>query len=94
MFRTLRQPSDNNSRGSGENAFKIERDMQLVFEKQEKPSSVPGPSSHYPHRHSTKPSHPQIDQQHDQSGTSYGRLEDLRQASPLRRQDQEEPQEQ
>jgi len=68
--------------------------MLLAFEEQEKSSSATAPSSPRPHHHSAKPSHPQIHQEHDQSGTSYGRLEELRQGSPLRSQDQEEPQQQ
>jgi hypothetical protein len=82
--------------GREENVSELERDMLLAFEEQEKSSSSTAPSSPCPHRHSTEPSHPQIDQEHDQSATNYGRLEELGYGSPLGSQDQEEeePQEQ
>jgi len=88
---TLPKPLDEDGgRGREENISELERDMLLAFEEQEKSSSPTAPSSPRPHRHSTKPSHSQIDQELDQSGTSYGRLEGLRHGSPLRSQDQEE----
>jgi len=94
---TLPQPLDEDGGGeSGENVSELEIDMLLAFEEQEKSSSATAPSSPRPHRHSTGPLHPQIDQEHDQSRTNYGRLEELRHGSPLCSQDQEEeePQEQ
>jgi hypothetical protein len=65
-------------------------DMLLAFEEQEKSLSATAPSSPRPHHHSTELPHPQIDQEHDQSGTNYGRLEELRHGSLLLNQDQEE----
>jgi hypothetical protein len=79
---------------SGEHVSELEMDMLLAFKEQEKSSSATAPSSPRPHHHSTEPPHPRIDQEHDQSGTNYGRLEELRHGSPLRSQDQEGPQEQ
>ena len=88
---------DQNSRGGSEEKTisELEKDLLLAFEEQEKPSFPPAPSSPRPHRPSAKPLHPQIDREHDQSGTGYGRLEELKRGTPLRSQDQgEEPQEQ
>ena len=76
--------------GSDDNVTELERDMLLAFEEQEKSSSVSPPSSPRPPRRSVEPAHPQIDQVHDQSGTSHGRLEELRHGSPLGSQVQEE----
>jgi len=86
---------DENSGGtSDENASKLKKDLLLVFEEQEKSLAI-APRVPRPHHHPTKPSHPPTDQEHDQSGTGYGRLEELGHFSPLRNQDQvEEPQEQ
>ncbi len=61
--------------------------MLLAFEEQEKPSSASDPSSPRPHRQSTKPPHPQIDQEDDQGGSSYGRLDELGYGTLLREQD-------
>jgi hypothetical protein len=69
--------------GSEENVSELERDMLLAFEEQEKSSSATAPSSARPPRHSVEPSHPQIDQEHEQGGTSYSSLEGLRHSSPL-----------
>ena len=71
-------------------------DMLLAFKEQEKSSSVTAPSSACPHCHSTEQSHPWIDQEHDQGGTSHSRLKELGFCSPPRNQDQDEggPQEQ
>jgi hypothetical protein len=71
-----------------ESVSELERDVLLAFEEQEKSSSATIPSSPRPSRRSTEPSHPRIDQTHDQSGTSYGRLEELGYGSPLDSQDQ------
>jgi hypothetical protein len=80
----LLQPLDENSKGrSNENASKLERNMQLVFEEQEKLLSAPAPSSHYPHRPSAEASYFQLSQENDQSGTGYGKLEGSRQDFPL-----------
>jgi hypothetical protein len=59
-------------------------------------SSATAPKSPRPHRHSTEPPHPQIDQEDDQGGSSYGRLDDLGYSTRLREQDhdEEEPQDQ
>jgi hypothetical protein len=57
-------------------------------------TGVPTPSALCPYRPSIEPAHPQIDQEDDQSRTSHGRLEELRRGSPLRSQDQDEPQQQ
>jgi hypothetical protein len=71
----------------------LETDSLPAFEEQEK-SSIITPSSPRPHR-SAEPSHLQVDQEHDQSGTGNARLEELRHGSPLRSRGQkEEPQEQ
>lgn len=68
-------------------------DMLLAFKEQEKPSAT-APSSARHHR-SAEPLHPQIDEEHDQSGTGNFRFEELGLDTPLRSQDQgEEPQEQ
>jgi hypothetical protein len=85
---------EDGGRGSHENASKLERDLLPAFGEQKKSSSAPAPSSPRPHCDSVEPPLPQIDREHDQSGTSYGRLEELGHGSPLRSQDQEEPQEQ
>jgi hypothetical protein len=59
---TLSQPlSENGGGGSDENAYELERDMQLAFEEQEKSSSAPAPGSPCPRRPSAEPSHPQIE---------------------------------
>jgi hypothetical protein len=59
---TLPKPLDEDSRGeSEENVSKLEMDMLLAFEKQEKLSSATAPSSTRPHCHSTEQSHPRID---------------------------------
>ncbi|KAF8847217.1 hypothetical protein BDZ45DRAFT_699380 [Acephala macrosclerotiorum] len=64
-------------------------------EKQDKSSSATAPGSPRPHRHSIEPSHPQINQENDQSRTGNVRLEEFRRGSPLCSQDQGEgPQEQ
>jgi hypothetical protein len=95
---TLPQPLDEVGGGeSEENVSEFERDMLLAFEEHVKSSSATAPSSPLPHRHSTEPPHPQIDQEHDQSEANYARLEELRHGSLLRIQDQKEekePQEQ
>ena len=91
---TLLQPLDENGGGSDENTTELGRDMQLAFGEQEKWSLATAPRSPSPQPQSAVPSHPPIDQEHDQGGTSYGRLEELGHCSPLRNQDQEEPQEQ
>jgi hypothetical protein len=75
---SLPQPLDENGGGgSNENATKLERDMQLAFEEQEKSSLAPAPSFPRSHHHSAELSHPQIDQDYNRGGTSYGRLEEL-----------------
>jgi hypothetical protein len=80
----LLQPLDENGEGgSNENASKLERNMQLAFEEQEKLLSAPAPSSHYPHRPSAEPSLLQLGQENDPSGTGYGKLEGPRQGFPL-----------
>jgi hypothetical protein len=56
-------------------------------------TSATAPSSPRPYCSSTEPLHPLINREYDYSGTSYGRLEELRRGSLLRSQDQE-PQEQ
>jgi hypothetical protein len=74
---TLPQPLDEVGGGeSEENVSELERDMLQAFEEHLKSSSATAPSSPRPHRHSTEPPHPQIDQEHDQSGTNYGTLEE------------------
>jgi hypothetical protein len=73
---TLPQPLDEvGGEESEKNVSELERDMLLAFEEQVKSPSATAPSSPRPHRHSTEPLHPQIDQEHDQSRTNYGRLE-------------------
>ncbi len=72
-----------------EGVSELERDVLLAFEEQEKSSSATTSSSPRPPRPSAEPSHPRIDQTHDQNGTSYGRLEELGYGSPLDSQDQE-----
>jgi hypothetical protein len=85
---TLPKPLDKDGRGeSKESVSKLEMDMLLAFKEQEKSSSATASSSPRPHRHSTERLRPQIDQEHDQSGTNYGRLEELRHGSLLRSQD-------
>lgn len=74
---------------SEENAFELEGHLLLAFEEQEKSSSATAPSSLQPVRY-TEQSHPQIDQEDEQGGTSYSSLEVLRHDSPLCIQDQEE----
>jgi hypothetical protein len=75
----LLQLLDENSKGrSNKNASKLERNMQLVFEKQEKLLSAPAPSSYYPHRPSAEASYLQLSQENDQNGTGYGKLEGSR----------------
>ncbi|CZR65297.1 uncharacterized protein PAC_15197 [Phialocephala subalpina] len=91
---TLPQPLDENGGGNDENTTELGRDMQLAFGEQEKWFSATAPRSPGPQPQSAEPSHPPIDQEHDQGGTGYGRLEELGHCSPLRSQDQEEPQEQ
>jgi hypothetical protein len=91
---TLPQPLDENGGGSDENTTELGRDMQLAFGEQEKRPSVTAPRPRGPQPQSAEPSHPPIDQEHDQGGTGYGRLEELGHCSPLRSQGQEEPQEQ
>jgi hypothetical protein len=81
---------DEDGGGSEENVSKLERDMLLAFEEQEKLSSATAPSSPQPPRRYIEQSHPWIDQGHEQGGTSHGSLEELRHGSPLRNQDQEE----
>jgi hypothetical protein len=82
---------ENGGGGSEEESVsELEKDMLLAFEGQEK-SSATASSSQNP-RHSVEPPHPQ---QHDQSVTGYGKLQELRHGTPLRSQDQgEEPKEQ
>jgi hypothetical protein len=85
---TLPKPLDEDSGGgSEENVSELERDMLLAFEEQEKSSLATATCSPQPPYHSTEQSHPRIDQEHDQSGTNYSRLEELRYSSPLRSQD-------
>jgi hypothetical protein len=80
----LFQSLNKNSKGrSNKNASKLERNMQLVFEEQEKLLSAPAPSSYYPHRLSAETSRFQLSQENDQSGTSYSKLEGSRQAFPF-----------
>jgi hypothetical protein len=102
--RTLEEPTpcslleplnEDSGGGSDDNVSELEKGLLLAFKEQEKPSSVSPPSSARPPRHSFEPSHPQIDQVHNQSGTSYDRLEELGYGFPLGSQDrEEEPQEQ
>jgi hypothetical protein len=82
--------SDENNEGwSDDNVAELEKELQPALEEQENSSMTSASDSQHP-RSPTKPTHPQIDQEHDQSGTSYGRLEELRHVSPLCSQDQEE----
>ncbi|TVY93988.1 hypothetical protein LAWI1_G003141 [Lachnellula willkommii] len=76
-----------NSGESNENAFELERSMQLAFEEEEKSLLAPAPSSYHPYP-STEPSHLQFGEENDQSGTGYSRLEGLRPGFPLRSQNQ------
>jgi hypothetical protein len=78
---SLPQPLDEDGGGGGdENASELKRDVQLAFEEQEK-SSATASNSQHPRGHSIKPSHPQINHEHHQSVTGYGRLEELRRRS-------------
>jgi hypothetical protein len=78
------QPLDENSEGGNDkNASKLEISMQLAFEEQEKSLSAPAPSSCHSHRPSGEPSHLQLGQENDQSGTGYGILEGPGQGFPL-----------
>jgi len=87
---SLHKPLDEDSAGGrDDNVSELEKDLLLAFEEQEK-SSVSPPISARPRR-SVESSRPQIDQIHDQGGTSHSRLEELGYRSPL---GQEEPQEQ
>jgi hypothetical protein len=82
--RSLPEPLEEDSgRGSDDNVSELEKDLLPAFEEQEKSASVSPPSSAHPPRCSVEPSHPQIDQVHDKSGTSYGGLEELGYGSPL-----------
>lgn len=84
---TLPQPLDENRGGSNENTTELGRDIQLAFGEQEKSSSATAPRSPRPHPPSAEPSHPPIDQEHNQGRTSYGRSEELGHGPPLRSQD-------
>jgi hypothetical protein len=78
------KPLDEDGGGGSEgNVSELERDMLLAFEEQEKSSSATAPSSPQPPRRYTEQSHPRIDQEHEQGGTSYSSLEGLRHDSPL-----------
>lgn len=84
------QQSDENDGGwSDEKASKLQQDMVLALEEQEKLSSAPTPSSPYPQCHSVELLRSQIPER-DQSGTGLVRSEELRYASPLRTRDQGE----
>jgi hypothetical protein len=65
-----------------DNIAAIENELQLALEEQEK-SSPAGPSSSPRHRCSVELSHPPNDEEHDQSGAGYSRLEGLERDSPL-----------
>jgi hypothetical protein len=59
---SLPKPLDKDGRGgSKENVSKLEKDMLLAFEEQEKSLLATAPSSLQPPRRSTKQSHPWID---------------------------------
>jgi hypothetical protein len=74
---TLPKLLDKDSRGEREeNVSELEKDMLLAFEEHVKSSLATAPSSLCPHRYSTESLHPQIDKEHDQSRTNYGRLEE------------------
>jgi len=77
-----------------ENVSELDENLLLAFEEQEKSSSAPAPCTPHPQHRSVEPLHPQIDQEHNQSGTGNVRLEELRNGSSLCSQDKEEPQEQ
>jgi hypothetical protein len=68
--------------GSEEKVSELERDMLLAFEEQEKSSAIVLSSPQPPRRY-TEQSHPLIDQEHEQGGTSYSSLEGLRHGPPL-----------
>ena len=80
--RSLPEPLEEDSSGeSDDNVSELEKDLLLAFEEQEKSSVSPPSAAHLP-RCSIEPSHPQIDQVHNQSGTSYGGLEELGPSAP------------
>jgi len=88
---TLLGFEDTDGEGWSNNFAELEKEMQQSIQGQEEVLSTVAPSSPRPSRLSIEP---QIDQKDGQSGTSFGRLKELRPSSPLRRRDQEEPQEQ
>jgi hypothetical protein len=86
--------NENGERWSDDNVAELEKELQRSLEGQEKVLSTSAPSSLRLYRPSTKPLHPQIDQENDLIRTSHGGLKELRRGFPLRSQDQEELQEQ
>jgi hypothetical protein len=92
MPHTLPQPLSESGRGRGnENAFKLERDMQLAFKEQEKSSSSAlAVNSSRPCRPSIKPPYPQTKQEHDRGRTSCNILEELGHGPRRRNQDRGE----
>lgn len=78
MPHTVTKPLDADGGGGSEENTERARDMRLAFEEQEKSTSATASSSPRPYR-STEPLHPQIDQEeHDQGGSNYGGLKELR----------------
>jgi hypothetical protein len=71
-----------------DNIAALENELQLALEEQEKSFPAGSPSSPH-HRRSAELLHPPNDEEHDQSGTGYSRLEGLERDSLLYIQNQE-----
>lgn len=86
---SLPDPLDEDGEGWSDDIVpELEKDQRLALEDQEKSSSASAPSSPRPPRRSTEPSYPQINLEHNQGGTRYGRLGERKFGSPLCNHDQ------